>query len=56
MAARFAGHEVPRPPWWGGFRVRPVQIEFWQSGQNRLHDRLVYCFADGRWTIQRLNP
>jgi pyridoxamine 5'-phosphate oxidase len=56
VAARFAGTRVARPPWWGGFRVQPVEVEFWQSRQNRLHDRLAYRFTDGRWSIQRLNP
>jgi pyridoxamine 5'-phosphate oxidase len=56
MASRFAGQDVPRPPWWGGFRVAPVEMEFWQGRQNRLHDRLAYRFSDGHWSIQRLNP
>jgi pyridoxamine 5'-phosphate oxidase len=56
VAARFADQAVPRPPWWGGFRIRPVELEFWQSRQNRLHDRLRYRLANERWTIQRLNP
>jgi pyridoxamine 5'-phosphate oxidase len=56
VAARFAGGEIPRPPWWGGFRVQPTELEFWQSRPNRLHDRLVYRRSDGHWLIQRLNP
>jgi pyridoxamine 5'-phosphate oxidase len=58
MAARFAGRDVLRPPWWGGFRVRPVEIEFWQARQNRLHDRLAYRVTENGegWRIQRLNP
>ena len=57
MAERFSGQEVPRPPWWGGFRVRPEQIEFWQGRPDRLHDRLRYERAGGNgWQIQRLNP
>jgi pyridoxamine 5'-phosphate oxidase len=56
VSARFAGQEVPRPPWWGGFRVQPVEVEFWQGRRNRLHDRVVYRVTDGRWTIQRLSP
>ena len=58
--SRFAGQDVPRPPWWGGFRVRPIEVEFWQGRPNRLHDRLAYRIRDGGdgggWTIQRLNP
>jgi len=48
---------VPRPPGWGGYRVVPQSIEFWQGRENRLHDRLVYRYANGaRWTIARLAP
>jgi pyridoxamine 5'-phosphate oxidase len=51
------GDEVPRPPFWGGYRVLPSRIEFWQGRDNRLHDRLNYRKqADGRWTIERLAP
>jgi pyridoxamine 5'-phosphate oxidase len=53
---RFAGREVPRPPWWGGFRVRPTEIEFWQGRPNRLHDRLTYRLLGGRWRLYRLSP
>jgi pyridoxamine 5'-phosphate oxidase len=56
VTRRFAGGEVPRPPWWGGFRVHPVEIEFWQGRLDRLHDRLVYREVGGRWRIYRLNP
>lgn len=49
--------EIPRPPHWGGFRVIPHQIEFWQGRPNRLHDRLVYYGQDdGNWKISRLSP
>lgn len=48
---------VPRPPQWGGYRVRPVEIEFWQGRENRLHDRLRYSLqSDGSWLIVRLAP
>jgi pyridoxamine 5'-phosphate oxidase len=56
VTERFLGRDVPRPPWWGGFRVRPVEIEFWQGRPDRLHDRLAYRHVGGRWEIQRLNP
>ena len=49
------GH-IPRPPHWGGYRVRPTRFEFWQGRPNRLHDRLEYLPANGAWTIQRLAP
>jgi pyridoxamine 5'-phosphate oxidase len=48
---------VPRPPHWGGYRVRPERIELWQGRRSRLHDRLVYRLgADGVWAISRLAP
>ncbi|MCB9171077.1 MAG: pyridoxamine 5'-phosphate oxidase [Flavobacteriales bacterium] len=54
---RFAHEEVPRPLHWGGVRVRPVRIEFWQGRPNRMHDRIVFeHFDDGSWTRARLQP
>jgi pyridoxamine 5'-phosphate oxidase len=54
---RFAGVEVPRPPFWGGYRVAPVRFEFWQGRPNRVHDRLAYeRAADGNWKRTRLGP
>ena len=54
--ARFAGQEVPCPPHWGGFRVRPDAIEFWQGRASRLHDRIRYRNLGDRWIIERLAP
>jgi len=51
------GEEVPRPPHWGGYRLKPNAIEFWQGRDNRLHDRLRYRLQeDGTWVIERLGP
>lgn len=57
LRARFDGNPIPRPPHWGGYRVVPHRIEFWQGGVARLHDRFVYLRDDsGSWTHHRLNP
>ncbi|MBO0723869.1 MAG: pyridoxamine 5'-phosphate oxidase [Blastocatellia bacterium] len=53
---RFAGKTIPCPPFWGGFRLQPGRIEFWQGRENRLHDRMLYDLADGCWRIYRLAP
>jgi len=57
LTARYDGKEVPRPPHWGGYRVVPATIEFWQGRPNRLHDRLLYSRReDGIWRRERLSP
>ena len=56
VAKRFEPGPVPRPAHWGGFRVVPHAIEFWQGRANRLHDRLEYVLANGTWTFRRLSP
>jgi len=54
---KYAGGEIPLPPHWGGYRVTPRTIEFWQGRRSRLHDRLRYTRqADGKWKIERLSP
>jgi pyridoxamine 5'-phosphate oxidase len=55
LSARYP-HQVPRPPHWGGFRVVPAAIEFWQGQPNRLHDRLRYRRIEGGWLRERLAP
>jgi pyridoxamine 5'-phosphate oxidase len=48
---------VPRPPHWGGYRLAPETIEFWQGREDRLHDRILYRRGrGGRWTVERLAP
>jgi len=57
VTSRFAGTEVPLPPQWGGYRLQPDAIEFWQGRTNRLHDRFRYRLEDGaRWALERLAP
>ena len=54
-ATRFPG-DVPRPPFWGGFRVAPETVEFWHHRDDRLHDRLRYRRDGGGWVVERLSP
>lgn len=58
VTARFEGVDISRPPHWGGWRLAPTRVEFWQGRPNRLHDRLVYeAVSDGKgWRIVRLAP
>lgn len=54
---QFKEAAVPRPPFWGGYRIEPHHLEFWQGGDDRLHDRFVYDKqADGDWRVKRLAP
>lgn len=56
LRARYGDQDVPLPPFWGGFRLRPHTFEFWQGKPNRLHDRLRYTRAGVAWRIERLSP
>lgn len=57
IAARYPEENVPLPPFWGGYVLSPVRIEFWQGRLNRLHDRFCYSKQpDGRWSLERLAP
>ncbi len=56
LEQRFADRDVPRPEDWGGFRLVPLAVEFWQHQENRLHDRLVYRRAGEGWRLERLAP
>jgi pyridoxamine 5'-phosphate oxidase len=53
---RFEGVDVPRPPYWGGFVLRPIAFEFWQGRPSRLHDRFRYAFDGSSWNVERLAP
>jgi pyridoxamine 5'-phosphate oxidase len=56
VTERFAGADVPRPDYWGGYLLRPERIEFWQGQAARLHDRFVYLREGDGWSIRRLAP
>ncbi len=58
LKAKFKGGDVPLPSFWGGYRVRPIRIEFWQGGKGRVHDRFLYTRDEeaGEWKIARLAP
>jgi pyridoxamine 5'-phosphate oxidase len=56
LETRFAGTDVPAPPNWGGYRLRPEIVEFWQGRHDRLHDRLQHRLVNGEWVVERLAP
>ncbi len=56
LEKKYAGVEVPMPPYWGGYEVSPEALEFWQGRESRLHDRFRYTLSEGVWSIDRLSP
>jgi pyridoxamine 5'-phosphate oxidase len=52
----YPGDDVPRPPFWGGYRIRPLTVEFWQGRLHRLHDRFRYARDGDAWSVRRLAP
>ncbi len=56
LSAKYPGENIPRPPYWGGFLLKPVSIEFWQGRPSRLHDRILYTMENSKWEIERLAP
>ncbi len=57
VRSEYEGHEVPRPPHWGGYLVTPTRFEFWQGRPSRLHDRVIYSQGtNSDWKLSRLNP
>ncbi|WP_132539023.1 pyridoxamine 5'-phosphate oxidase [Plasticicumulans lactativorans] len=56
LEARYADGDVPMPDYWGGYRLAPDRIEFWQGRPSRLHDRIRYRLEQGSWVIERLEP
>ena len=56
LEKKYKGKEVPKPKDWGGYLVKPIEIEFWQGRPNRLHDRIQYKLEGVDWKIKRLQP
>jgi pyridoxamine 5'-phosphate oxidase len=57
LESKYPDEHIPLPPWWGGYRLNPIEIEFWQGRPNRLHDRFRYLKqANGLWEVDRLSP
>lgn len=56
LSITYEGREVPRPDYWGGYRLTPSHFEFWQHRDDRLHDRVVYLLEDSTWRLERQSP
>lgn len=56
LSEKYPDEDIPRPPYWGGFLLKPVSIEFWQGRPSRLHDRILFTLENKNWKIERLAP
>jgi pyridoxamine 5'-phosphate oxidase len=56
LDARYAGRPVPRPPYWGGYRLEPDRFEFWTGREFRLHERVLYLSTEDGWTRSLIGP
>ena len=56
LKEKYPEGSIPRPQYWGGYRLKPETFEFWQGRRNRMHDRIVFRRVDGRWRCERLAP
>jgi pyridoxamine 5'-phosphate oxidase len=56
ISKKYPDENIPRPPHWGGYVLKPISIEFWQGRHSRLHDRILYTFEKNNWKIERLAP
>ena len=52
----FNNQPIPKPPYWGGYRIEPLTVEFWQGREDRMHDRFIYVKHNNKWNINRLSP
>ena len=53
---KFNNQPIPKPPYWGGYRIEPLTVEFWQGREDRMHDRFIYIKHNNKWNINRLSP
>ena len=53
---KFNNQPIPKPPYWGGYIIEPLSVEFWQGRENRMHDRFIYIKDNNKWNINRLSP
>jgi len=56
LEEKFFGKDIPLPPFWGGYRIIPQSVEFWQGGKGRVHDRFLYTREEKGWGVERLSP